>query len=188
MNPRGRPRDPMIDDKVTTATLTLLAANGYSGLRVDDVARTSGVAKTTIYRRWPSLASLAVEAVARSIGDRTFIPTDDPVSDLRAVCAMLASSINTSSSSWLAVALDLQQHNDQALRTYYRERIIDPPRLMLIEALTRVQQAGRLSPAASPDGWATFLIGAAIYQVVVLHDPMTPTTVSDVLDGIITTP
>ena len=53
MNPRGRPRDPMIDDKVTTATLTLLAANGYSGLRVDDVARTSGVAKTTIYRRWP---------------------------------------------------------------------------------------------------------------------------------------
>ena len=69
MSPRGRPRDPMIDDKVTTATLTLLAANGYSGLRVDDVARTSGVAKTTIYRRWPSLASLAVEAVARSIGD-----------------------------------------------------------------------------------------------------------------------
>ena len=101
---------------------------------------------------------------------------------------MLASSINTSSSSRLAVALDLQQHNDQALRTYYRERIIDPHRLMLIEALTRVQQAGRLSPAASPDGWASFLIGAAIYQVVVLHNPMTPATVSDVLDGIITTP
>ena len=41
----------------------LLASHGYAGLRIDEVAASSGVAKTTIYRRWPGLAHLVVAAM-----------------------------------------------------------------------------------------------------------------------------
>ena len=56
----GRPRDITVDQRILQATTSLLAQRGFRGLRVDDVARSAGVPKSTIYRRWPSLTDLAV--------------------------------------------------------------------------------------------------------------------------------
>ena len=39
-------------EKVLAATLELLSQSGLSGLSIDEVAKCSGVAKTTIYRHW----------------------------------------------------------------------------------------------------------------------------------------
>ena len=51
---RNRPavRGPKVHAAVLAATLTELAETGYAALTVDNVARRSGVHKTTIYRRW----------------------------------------------------------------------------------------------------------------------------------------
>lgn len=43
-----------------------LATRGYAGFRIEEVASTAGVNKTTIYRRWPTKADL-VEAALREI-------------------------------------------------------------------------------------------------------------------------
>jgi AcrR family transcriptional regulator len=42
----------------------LLRASGYAGFSVDAVAERTGIAKTTIYRRWPSKAGLVAAAIA----------------------------------------------------------------------------------------------------------------------------
>jgi AcrR family transcriptional regulator len=47
---------------VLAAAYDLLTEVGLSGMSVDEVARRSGVAKTTIYRHWPSRTSLLLEA------------------------------------------------------------------------------------------------------------------------------
>ena len=39
----------------------ILHAEGYSRLTMERVAAKSGVAKTTLYRRWPTKAALCVE-------------------------------------------------------------------------------------------------------------------------------
>jgi AcrR family transcriptional regulator len=47
---------------VLAATYDLMTEVGLSGVSIDEVARRSGVAKTTIYRHWPSRSSLLLEA------------------------------------------------------------------------------------------------------------------------------
>ena len=48
MAPSGRPRDPRIQERVMGTTLQLLADKGYTNVRIDEIAKLSGVAKTTI--------------------------------------------------------------------------------------------------------------------------------------------
>ncbi len=63
---RGRPRDRALDDRILDQLLTLLGSHGYAGLTLDELAARSGVAKTTILRRWPSKAAVAAAANARA--------------------------------------------------------------------------------------------------------------------------
>lgn len=51
---------------VLTAAIAELANVGYAALRVDDVAARAEVAKTTVYRRWPTKASLISAALRHS--------------------------------------------------------------------------------------------------------------------------
>src|ERR671927_792853 len=62
---RGRPRDPALDDRILEQTLVLLGSHGYAGLTLDELAARSGVAKTTVLRRWPSKAAVAAAGVER---------------------------------------------------------------------------------------------------------------------------
>jgi AcrR family transcriptional regulator len=55
---RGRPRREGADEEILSVARTLLAERGYRELTVDLVAERAGVAKTTVYRRWPSKGAL----------------------------------------------------------------------------------------------------------------------------------
>jgi AcrR family transcriptional regulator len=56
--PGGRARDPELDGAITTATTALLEERGFAGLTIEAIARRAGVARATVYRRWPNLDAL----------------------------------------------------------------------------------------------------------------------------------
>lgn len=56
-------RGPRAAEEIFQATLRLLAERGYPGLTIEGVAESARVNKTTIYRWWPSKASLLRDAV-----------------------------------------------------------------------------------------------------------------------------
>src|SRR3954466_16255399 len=62
---RGRPRDGALDERILEQVVALLGSLGYTGLNLDELAVRSGVAKTTILRRWPSKAAVAAAGVER---------------------------------------------------------------------------------------------------------------------------
>jgi AcrR family transcriptional regulator len=62
----GRPRDLEAAQAILDKTLLLLEKHGYEGVSIDDVAAAAGVAKTTIYRHWPSKPEL-IAAAARPL-------------------------------------------------------------------------------------------------------------------------
>jgi len=63
-----------VDDRIAAAALGLLRSRGPSGVSVESVAASSGVAKTTIYRRFANRDSLLTAAVASAA---TAIPIPD---------------------------------------------------------------------------------------------------------------
>lgn len=73
---RGRPRREGADDEILAVALEMLRESGYGALTVDAVAEHAGVAKTTVYRRWPSKSALVTAAVAP-------LQFDDPMEVLR---------------------------------------------------------------------------------------------------------
>ena len=61
---RGRPRREGADEEILATALELLRVKGYRDLTVDEVAVQAGVAKTTVYRRWPTKGVLVAAALA----------------------------------------------------------------------------------------------------------------------------
>jgi AcrR family transcriptional regulator len=63
----GRPRPPQTDQSILQATIELLTEGGPSAATLDAIARRSGSAKTTIYRRWPSREALILDAFRAAV-------------------------------------------------------------------------------------------------------------------------
>lgn len=61
----GRKRDHSRDGVILDSTLAVLAELGYDGTTIDLVAADAGMARATVYRRWPTKAELVVAAVRR---------------------------------------------------------------------------------------------------------------------------
>ena len=63
----GRPRSTEADDAIRDATLQVFARTGFDGLRVEAVAERAGVAKSTLYRRFPTKLDLVRHALESAV-------------------------------------------------------------------------------------------------------------------------
>jgi AcrR family transcriptional regulator len=102
-SPAGR--GPKVRAAVLAATLTELTENGYAALTVDNVARRSGVHKTTIYRRWQDRESLVADAVTDLAATKVPFPdTGDIDTDLRTLARSFVAFLNSPTGKAVAAA------------------------------------------------------------------------------------
>ena len=159
----GRPRDTTVDQRILHATTSLLAQKGFRGLRVDDVARSAGVPKSTIYRRWPSLTDLAVAAVDDALGDRETVISDDPLDDLAQIVVRTHTLLISSPLAGTLEQLALDLVNRPKTARLYRERVISPLREAAIDAVQRaIEQASWEGPDAEMS--VDMMIGTGLYR------------------------
>ena len=86
---------------VLAATFQLLGEQGLGGVSVDEVSKRSGVAKTTIYRHWPSRSALLMEACS-SLGAKPEPPdTGTFAGDVTALLTHMASRLR--SDHWASI-------------------------------------------------------------------------------------
>jgi AcrR family transcriptional regulator len=79
----GRHRDPSLDEAILAATLAMFTEQGFAGVSIEGVAARAGVAKATIYRRFPTKVALLVEAIKEGACLTDYLPdTGDVRSDL----------------------------------------------------------------------------------------------------------
>ena len=62
---REDPRVAATRRRVHAATLDLIAESGVAAATVDRIAQRAGVSRSTVYRRWPTLAQLYYDAFAQ---------------------------------------------------------------------------------------------------------------------------
>lgn len=167
----GRPRDPEVDTRVRDATLALLMERGYSGLRIDDVARASTVAKSTIYRRWPSLMLLVLDVVEAALGPRLVPTSDDIEADLAALLRMSYASLVNNPVGWSLPSIGIDLLQQPELGAEYRRRIIDPIRDQAVSLLRRGIAEGRFAPTAEPEAIFDAVAGSIIYRRMIGEPP-----------------
>lgn len=131
---RGRPRRSGADEKILSVAQRLLKQTGYKEFSVDAVHARTGIAKTTIYRRWPTKAALAAAAMA---------PMPDASGDLHAVVRDLCGVLNllaapdADADAMDVVRATIAPRRD-AIRTALAARGIEDPELtadMIVGAL-----------------------------------------------------
>ena len=82
--PGGRPRDPEVDRAVLRAAVEVMSDVGIRGVTVRAVAERAGVARATIYRRWPTRDALMGALTRAETGGRVADMTGDIEGDIRA--------------------------------------------------------------------------------------------------------
>ena len=104
---------------VLATTFQLMTETGVGGVSIDEVARRSGVAKTTIYRHWPSRSALLLDACAR-LNQRPPAPdTGSLEGDLAALAGYLAEQLRTA--RWptiLPSIIDAAERDDDLARLH----------------------------------------------------------------------
>lgn len=191
--PRGRPRDSDADRRILAAARDALLSAGYAGLAVDEVAQRAGVAKTTLYRRWPTKDHLAI-AVYADMLDRDVPVTDtgdiraDLVAYLQQIAATLASVRRRSAGIVAELVAAAARHADvgEAMRGLYTRRI-----RLAVELVERATARGELRSGTDPILLLDQLAGALYYRVLItgmpVDDPYLVRLVGAALDGALPT-
>lgn len=141
--PRGRPRDPSVEDRVFDAAATELAENGFGGFSVRSVARRSGVSRPSLLLRWPTRDQLIVETVERVLE----WPTPDPdapfLAELRAIVARIVELMEPRLLGiHLRLVVDAAQYPE--LFSEYQDKVMSKAAVRLTELLQRAVADGEL--------------------------------------------
>lgn len=187
---RGRPRDDAADQRILDAAWDLLHSAGYAGLSVDEVAERAGVAKTTLYRRWPTKDHLAIAVAARMLGEVPIPDTGDLQADLTEFASALAVQLNRVRAAGTPHSADQADQADQADRSAglvaelaaaaARHRDIGElvragfaVRHALAQArLQRAREREGLRPGIDPELLIEQLVGPIYYRVLITGAPV----------------
>lgn len=126
--PAGRPRSTASRDAVLQAAYTILIEEGLGRFSVEAVALRAGVARTTIYRWWPTKGLLAFESFRAAFGAQLmFAMTDAPANDVRALIRSLARALGGPAGK-LAASVMAQAQEDQGVQRQFLEQFSLPLR------------------------------------------------------------
>jgi AcrR family transcriptional regulator len=160
---RSDPRVVRSHKAVLEATFELLYETGAGGFSVDEVARRSGVAKTTIYRHWPSREALVIDACSQIASEQDIPDTGSLKGDLVAILAFIAGQLQTA--NWAPVLpsiVDLAEREPRFAEVHSRIQRghAAPFRVVLQRAI----DAGKLSAETDLPTIVAGLLGPLFYR------------------------
>jgi AcrR family transcriptional regulator len=178
---RGRPRSDQVDQAILRAASTLLSERGLNAMTIEDVAALAGVGKSSIYRRWPTKGTLALDAFLVD-----FLTQQPPVDngnledDLREALTLWSTAVVDTPTGRALVGLVAEAQNDQELSRGWIERVMTPVRdqhrAMIIRAIGR----GEIPAESDVDVIMDLLYGAAYHRLLQGHLEITPAFIDSV--------
>jgi AcrR family transcriptional regulator len=178
--PRGRPRSGEAERAILDATVALYAERGMAGLSVEAVAARAGVAKTTIYRRWPSKEELVLAAVTAARGPAA----DPPGESVRADLLFLLGRVRVADPSWPALMNRLTAESGDLAAEAWR-RAIGPRRAVLTGVLRRGVDEGLIRPDADLDLVADMLVAPTVGKARPGRPPLSAAQLAFLVDTVL---
>jgi AcrR family transcriptional regulator len=160
--------------KVLEVTAELLLERGFAGASVDEITRRSGVAKTTIYRHWPTRGDLLRDACS-SIGTPLEVPdTGSFEGDVIALVTSLAHLLR--SEKWTSVlpsVIDAAERDPDIAAVY--SRLQEGYSAPLQSIIQRAMRKGDLPKTTDPAVLVAALTGPLFYRRWFSREPLTST-------------
>jgi AcrR family transcriptional regulator len=183
---RGRPRSEQADRAILAAAAELLAERGPAGMSIEEVASRAGVGKATIYRRWASRGTLALDAfLAEFQGQQPLPDTGSLHDDLLAALRSWIRSVTRTSAGPILAGLIAEAQLDPGLATAWRERVVERLRAQHKIMLDRAVARGEISAKTDYDVVLDLMFGAAYHRLLHGHRPLTDLFARRVVDLIV---
>lgn len=159
----GRPRREETDHDIREAALALLRQGGPAAVTVEAIAAESGVAKTTIYRRYADRDAVLRAALTAAIGSPGEPPRSSPREKIRwALDQTWHQMAEVLGAGGVAAIL---ANTDPRFTDLFRN-VLDPYSAALIELIRTDMAAGKLRADLDPDTTVTLLMGAYLGELL----------------------
>jgi AcrR family transcriptional regulator len=173
---------------ILDAARELLAEDGgVRALTVEAVAARSGVAKTTIYRRWRDKWELALDAVMIDMLPRFDDPVDvgDTRQELITFIDPIVKFLGSRPYGPAMQALVSVIASEPELARAYRERVVEPRREQLAPVIERGIARGDLRPDTDVQLLHEFLLGPTFYRLLLSGGSLDRRLAARLVDGIL---
>jgi AcrR family transcriptional regulator len=173
--PRGRPRSDQVDQAILHAASALLSERGLGAMTIEDVAARAGVGKASIYRRWPTKGTLALDAFLIE-----FLTQQPPVDkgtledDLREALSQWSATVVGTPTGRALVGLVAEAQLDGDLAQGWIERVMTPVRVQHRAMVDRAIGRGEIPAQSDVDVIMDLLYGAAYHRLLQGHLEITP--------------
>jgi AcrR family transcriptional regulator len=169
---RGRPRSEESEEAILAATIQLLSEKPLRSISMEEIARTAGVGKATIYKWWPSKAYVALDAFLRKTNQMVPVPDTgsvrrDILEQVRSLMVFYRSLAGRVLGQFVAEA-----QSDKEFAALYRERFLKPRREATGVVFDRGVKRGELDLYLNRELVLDMIYGPAVYRLMVGHAPL----------------
>jgi|SRR5215472_9169348 len=172
---KGRPPSEMAASHaaIMDAVYALLRQKSVCDLTMEEVARWAGVGKPTLYKWWPTKATLVLamlcERMALNLEKPTVLTAEE---SLRFRVRRLIGAFNGPFGRIVA-GLIAESQSDPAIRQAFFDRWVSPRRTATIADLQRGKDTGELRSDTEPDLLNDAIFGAIYYRFLLGSGPLT---------------
>jgi AcrR family transcriptional regulator len=172
---RGRPPSEMATSHaaIMDAVYALLQETSVRDLTMEAVAQRARVGKPTLYKWWPTKATLVLAMLCERMAPNLAMPTVLTAEEsLRLRVRRLIDAFNGPFGKIVA-GLIAEGQSEPAIRQEFFDRLVGPRRTAAIADLQRGKNAGELQSDTDPDLLNDAIFGAVYYRFLLRSGPLT---------------
>jgi AcrR family transcriptional regulator len=173
INIRGVRKQTRTRQRVLAAAAQILRDEGYSRLTMERVAAQSGVAKTTLYRWWPTKAALCMDLYLDVASRELQVPdTGDIASDLKHIASTVVhlQTRTVAGQAFIGLIAEGLLHPDA--QSDYLAEFAERRRHVTRSVLERAMERGQIRADTDVDLVIDALGGAVTFRLLQGHAPL----------------
>lgn len=172
---KGRPPSDMAASHaaIMDAVYALLQEKSVRDLTMEEVAKRAKVGKPTLYKWWPTKATLVLAMLCERMAPNLAMPTVLTAEEsLRLRVRRLIDAFNGPFGKIVA-GLIAEGQSEPAIRQQFFDRLVSPRRTATLADLERGKNAGELRSDTEPDLLNDAIFGAIYYRFLLRSGPLT---------------
>ena len=158
---------------IIDAVYALLQKKSVRDLTMEEVAKRAKVGKPTLYKWWPTKATLVLAMLSERMAPNLEKPTSLSAEEsLRFRVGRLIDAFNRPFGKIVA-GLIAESQSEPAILQQFFDRWVSPRRTATIDELQRGKNAGELRSEAEPELLNDAIFGAIYYRLLLRSGPLT---------------